>query len=114
MCLYSCRYHEKCQETQYFACTALLNKINITTNAQAALSLLSTSAPCMQTKKVLKIANGNVAYYGNVGGGAKKSKPGIFYVVYKCVFHITSITLTFSNLNIWNLSQSQCVCGPLD
>ena len=47
--------------------------------------------------------------YGNVGGGAKKSKPGIFYVVYKCVFHITAIKFTLSNINIWNLSQLRCV-----
>jgi len=83
----------------------LLDK-NITAITAAAVSVLSTGASCMQTKNGLKTAKWQCRLMEMWAVVPKKSKPGIFYVVYKCVFHITAIKLTLSNIKIWNLSQS--------
>ena len=78
------------------------------------VSVLSTSTSCMQTKKVLKMPkrqHGLMEMWAAVPKKASQLSSMLF--IKKCAFHITAITLTFSNINMWNLSQSQCVCGPL-
>ena len=65
-------------------------------------------------KKYWKCLNGNMALW-KCGRQCQKKASQLSSTLFikKCAFHITAITLTFSNINMWNLSQSQCVCGPL-